>query len=73
MILGLLVLGRYTGECFLWLGSLCSREEEFFGQARTVKELSGKFIGYLLFTFTITVLSFPPFAIWGFVCLFGYG
>ena len=50
-----------------------SREKEFSGQARAVKELSGKFTGYLSFIFTITVLSFFPLAIWGSVCLFGYG
>ena len=28
---------------------------------------------YLLFIFTTTVLSSSPLAVWGFVCLFGYG
>ena len=36
-------------------------------------ELSGKFTVYLLFIFIITIISFSPLVVWGFVCLFGYG
>ena len=39
----------------------------------TVKELSDKFIVYLLFIFIIIDFSFSSLATWGPACLSGYG